>query len=129
MKVVKPRAIRPGATLGVVSPASTPKAELVAVGVARLEGLAGYRVRVFPRALDRGPLYYAGSLADRVGDLHAAFADDGIDGIVCTRGGWGSAELLPVSGCGADSGECEGICGGTAIRVRCRPGFGMRLGW
>ncbi len=80
--------------LGVVSPASTPKAELVAAGVARLEEL-GYRVRVFPHALDRGPLYHAGRVEDRVGDLHAAFADEGIDGIVCTRGGWGSAELLP----------------------------------
>jgi len=30
-----------------------------------------------------------------VDDLHAAFADPGIDGILCTRGGWGSAELLP----------------------------------
>ncbi len=28
-------------------------------------------------------------------DLHAAFADPAIDGIICTRGGWGSAELLP----------------------------------
>ena len=94
MKILKPRAIRPGAMLAVVSPASTPKRELVAAGVARLEGL-GYRVKMFPHALDRGPLYYAGRVEDRVSDLHAAFADEAIDGIVCTRGGWGSAELLP----------------------------------
>ena len=94
MKIVKPRAIGAGSKLAVVSPASTPKAELVAAGVARLEGL-GYRVQVFPHALDRGPLYYAGTVAERVGDLHAAFADESVDGIVCTRGGWGSAELLP----------------------------------
>jgi muramoyltetrapeptide carboxypeptidase len=48
-----------------------------------------------PHALDRGPLYYAGTVEQRAGDLLAAFADPGIDGIVCTRGGWGSAELLP----------------------------------
>ena len=48
-----------------------------------------------PHALDCGPLYYAGTVEQRVGDLHAAFADTAIDGIVCTRGGWGSAELLP----------------------------------
>src|SRR5436305_14680573 len=34
-------------------------------------------------------------MKDRVDDLHAAFADPAIDGIVCVRGGWGSAELLP----------------------------------
>ncbi len=35
-------------------------------------------------------------LEERVADLHAAFADAEIDGIICTRGGWGSAELLPL---------------------------------
>jgi muramoyltetrapeptide carboxypeptidase len=63
-------------------------------GLAELEVL-GYEVALAPHALDAGPLYYAGKLRDRLDDLHAAFADDAIDGIVCTRGGWGSAELLP----------------------------------
>ena len=94
MKVLKPPRLHPGATLAVVSPASTPKPELVRAGVQRLERL-GYRVRLLPHALDRGPLYFAGSLAHRLADLHAAFADPEIQGIVCTRGGWGSAELLP----------------------------------
>jgi muramoyltetrapeptide carboxypeptidase len=49
-----------------------------------------------PHALARGPLYYAGTTEQRVGDLHAAFADVSIEGILCTRGGWGSAELLPL---------------------------------
>jgi muramoyltetrapeptide carboxypeptidase len=92
--LVKPRALKPGATLAVLSPASTPKSELVERGVAHLHRL-GYNVVVGPHALDSGPLYYAGTLEDRLHDLHAAFADPAIDGIVCTRGGWGSAELLP----------------------------------
>jgi muramoyltetrapeptide carboxypeptidase len=92
--MVKPAVLRPGATLAVVSPASTPKAELVQMGIACLHGL-GYRTVLMPHALDRGPLYYAGTAEQRAGDLLAAFADPGIDGIVCTRGGWGSAELLP----------------------------------
>jgi muramoyltetrapeptide carboxypeptidase len=33
---------------------------------------------------------------ERVANLHAAFADDEVDAILCTRGGWGSAELLPL---------------------------------
>ena len=95
MKRVRPKALKGGARLAVISPASTPKAELVSAGVAHLRRL-GYVVTVFPHALDRGPIYYAGTAADRVKDLHAAFADPAIDGIVCTRGGWGSAELLPL---------------------------------
>ena len=93
--MVRPAALRPGATLAVVSPASAAKAELVQAGIDCLHGL-GYRTKLMPHALDRGPLYYAGTVEQRVGDLHAAFADPSIDGILCTRGGWGSAELLPL---------------------------------
>jgi muramoyltetrapeptide carboxypeptidase len=92
--MVKPAALRPGAALAVVSPASTPKPELVQMGIDCLHGL-GYRTVLMPHALDCGPLYYAGTVEQRAGDLLAAFADPGIDGILCTRGGWGSAELLP----------------------------------
>lgn len=94
MSLVKPKALKPGALLGIVAPASAVRADFVANGVAELEQL-GYRTKLFPHALDKGPLNYAGGLADRVADLHAAFADPEVDAIVCARGGWGSAELLP----------------------------------
>jgi len=92
--LLKPPALRPGAMLGVVSPASAVKADLVQAGIDCLHGL-GYRTKLLPHALDRGPIYYAGAAEQRAGDLMAAFADPEIDGILCTRGGWGSAELLP----------------------------------
>lgn len=92
--VVKPAALRCGATLAVLSPASTPKPDLVQQGIDRLQAL-GYRTTLGKHALDRGPLYYAGTLEQRLEDFHAAFADPSVDGIICTRGGWGSAELLP----------------------------------
>lgn len=95
MSVRKPKAVHAGATLGIVSPASTPRAERVAAGIAVLHAL-GYRTILFPHALERGPLYYAGTAADRAADLHAAFADEQVDAVLCTRGGWGSAELLPL---------------------------------
>ncbi len=90
----KPKALRAGARLAVVSPASAAQVELIEEGLAALRGM-GYEPVVLPHARDRGPIYYAGSVADRVRDLHTAFADATIDGIVCVRGGWGSAELLP----------------------------------
>jgi muramoyltetrapeptide carboxypeptidase len=92
--LVKPRVLHPGATLAVLSPASTPKSELMEPGISHLHRL-GYKTILSPHALESGPLYYAGKLEDRLKDLHAAFADPAVDGIVCTRGGWGSAELLP----------------------------------
>ena len=92
--LIKPRALRPGSTIAVISPASTPKSELVHRGMAHLH-LLGYKTVLGSHALDSGPLYYAGAIEDRLSDLHGAFADSTIDGIVCTRGGWGSAELLP----------------------------------
>jgi muramoyltetrapeptide carboxypeptidase len=92
--LIKPRKLQPGARLAIVSPATAAKVELVEAGVDRLRGM-GYEPVLFPHALARGPLYYAGTVQQRVDDVHAAFADTSIDGILCTRGGWGSAELLP----------------------------------
>jgi muramoyltetrapeptide carboxypeptidase len=90
---VKPRALRRGSTLAVVTPASAAKSELVHRGVEHLQAL-GYKTVLGAHALDSGPLYYAGPVQDRLADLHEAFANPAIDGIICTRGGWGSAELL-----------------------------------
>ena len=87
--------LRRGSRVAVVSPAATAKPELVERGVDRLRAF-GYEPVVMPHALARGPLYYAGTAQERVADLHAAFADASIDGVLCTRGGWGSAELLPL---------------------------------
>jgi len=92
--LVKPAALQAGATLAVVSPASTPRRDEVEAGLKALQAL-GYKTVLMSNARKPGPLYYAGTLEQRLADLHAAFADPAIDGIVCTRGGWGSAELLP----------------------------------
>jgi len=87
--------LRRGARVAVVSPASAAKPALVQQGVEALR-VYGYDPVVMPHALSRGPLYYAGTAEERVGDLHAAFEDPTIEGVLCTRGGWGSAELLPL---------------------------------
>ena len=95
MSLTKPKALRVGSMLGLVTPASIVRPELVEAGIAALHGM-GYRTKLFAHALDAGPLNYAGNREDRVADLHAAFADPEVDGIICTRGGWGAAELLPL---------------------------------
>lgn len=92
--VTRPR-LRRGGKVAVVSPASAADADRVREGVAALERF-GYRPLVMPHALSRGPLYYAGTAEQRAADLMAAFRDPEVNGILCTRGGWGSAELLPL---------------------------------
>lgn len=91
---VRPRALRRGSRLAIVSPASAARTELVDAGLQAVEAL-GFVPEVMAHTRCSGPLYYAGSIKQRVQDLHEAFRDPAIDGILCTRGGWGSAELLP----------------------------------
>jgi muramoyltetrapeptide carboxypeptidase len=114
VSLIKPKAVLPGAMLGIVSPASAVKAKFVANGVAELERL-GHRTKLFPHALDCGPLNYAGSCQDRVSDLHAAFADAEVDAIVCTRGGWGAAELLPYLDAGLIAANPKAFVGYSDI--------------
>lgn len=92
--MIRPKRLRQGSRVAVVSPASTPKEPLVRLGIQRFASL-GYEPVLFPSALTAGPLYYAGDVAARVKDLHDAFRDPSIDAVICTRGGWGTAELLP----------------------------------
>ena len=93
--MIKPKRLTAGARVAIVSPASTPKEPLVRLGMERFRSL-GYDPVLMPSALAAGPLYYAGDAAARAADLHAAFADPAIDAVLCTRGGWGTAELLPL---------------------------------
>jgi len=92
-EILRPR-LRDGSHVAVLSPASAAKANLVEKGIDRLVRY-GYKPLLMPHALASGPLYYAGTAEQRVRDLHAAFHDAEIEGLLCTRGGWGSAELLP----------------------------------
>ncbi|AIE86144.1 S66 peptidase family protein [Fimbriimonas ginsengisoli] len=88
-----PRPIAPGATLGLVSPASPlPDGELEA-GRAAVEAM-GFRTKLMPHACDRHDSY-AGTDSDRAADLHRAFDDPQVDGVLCTRGGYGCARLIP----------------------------------
>ena len=89
------KALKAGARLAVVSPASAAKPELVHAGCEALRA-KGYEIKLMPQALARGPLYYAGLAQERAAELMSAFADESIDAVICTRGGWGSAELLPL---------------------------------
>ena len=91
--LLKLKAVAPNATIGIVAPASPAKPERVARGVSALQSL-GFAIKPGPKALQRGPLYFAGSAADRLADLHAAFSDPATSAVMAIRGGYGSNYLL-----------------------------------
>jgi muramoyltetrapeptide carboxypeptidase len=91
---IKPRALKPGDTIGVVSPASAIDREHLERGVASLKGL-GFRVKVSRHALDRDGIV-AGPDATRASELQAFFADPELAAIFATRGGYGAGRILPL---------------------------------
>lgn len=90
---MKLKAIQPGATMGLVAPASYAMDERVERGIAALAA-SGYKVQLGAHARTRGPLYFSATPQQRLDDLHAAFADDNIDVVMALRGGYGSNYLL-----------------------------------
>jgi muramoyltetrapeptide carboxypeptidase len=58
-----------------------------------LEGMS-YRVHTMPHAFERDA-YLAGSDEVRAQDLQSAFADPEVHAVLCTRGGYGTARLMP----------------------------------
>jgi len=89
---VKPRALRPGDTVGIVAPASNIKRELVEKGSEALRQL-GYKPFYFESILEQ-EIYFAGSAERRARELGEMFARDEVRGILCARGGYGANYLL-----------------------------------
>lgn len=89
----KPPRLREGACIGVVSPGGLMEADALEKSVRKVEAL-GFKVRLGENVLARHG-HKAGTLEQRVADLNAMFADDSVDAIWTTRGGYGSSALLP----------------------------------
>jgi muramoyltetrapeptide carboxypeptidase len=91
---VKPPALRPGDTVGIVAPASNVKPEHLDAGCAALREL-GYKPFFFESILERD-LYFAGSVVRRARELEEMFMRDEVRAIICARGGYGSNYLLDI---------------------------------
>lgn len=92
---MKPAPLKPHARLALVAPSSPIyEAENRQAAIALLEEM-GFSVQVYESvSAQRG--YLSGSDHIRVRDLMDAFADPEIDGVICLRGGYGAARLLPL---------------------------------
>lgn len=91
--VLRARALRRGDRIALLTLASGARAEDVERGADELRGL-GFEPVVGPTRSDDAP-YVAGPADYRARQLHEALHDPSIAAIVATRGGYGSAQLLP----------------------------------
>jgi muramoyltetrapeptide carboxypeptidase len=90
----KPRALGPGATLGIAAPAFAVDEPALDAGVAGLRA-AGFGVKLGPGVRERRG-YLAGSDARRAGELAALLEDPAVDAVLCARGGYGCQRILPL---------------------------------
>ncbi len=93
MRIIKPKKLKKGSLIGVISPASSPDdLSTIDSGVKYLEKL-GYRVEVGKNVgLNYG--YLAGTDQERIEDLHYMFRKKDVKAIICVRGGYGTPRLL-----------------------------------
>jgi muramoyltetrapeptide carboxypeptidase len=90
-KLQKPRALRKGSRLGVVSPSSPADAAAISAGVAELRRL-GFQVEEPAPMEPQG--YFAASHDARVQQLCRTVHDKHIDGVIASRGGYGANYLI-----------------------------------
>jgi len=90
----KPRALTPGDRLAIVAPASPFTRDEFDSGLHELRRLGFepvYDDSVFARRR-----YVAGAPEVRAAAIHAAWRDQSIAGLIAVRGGYGSAQVLPL---------------------------------
>jgi len=91
-RIAKPKALKQGDTIAIVSPASpAPKAAL-GLGAGRLKEV-GFKVYIHPQCYKKRG-YLAGTDRQRAEALMAVFTDKRIKAVICARGGFGCARLL-----------------------------------
>ncbi len=91
--LLKPAAVRAGARIAVIAPASSARIERIDRGVSALRK-RGYEVVEGRHLRGRAPQYFSGTVEERLEDFCWAFTDPAIEAVICIRGGYGSNYLL-----------------------------------
>lgn len=108
-QLVKPRALKPGSHVRIVTPASPLTPEKIADGVKWLEA-EGYRVSLGEHVFDKS-YYLAGPDETRAADFMDAVRDPDVDCIMCSRGGYGCARMVPFLGLDEIVASGKQVCG------------------
>lgn len=92
-KIIKPKRLKAGDTVGVIAPASGLSKEAFDKALQNLADL-GFKTKIgkSARAVNG---FLAGTDKERLEDLHWAFADKEISAVWCLRGGYGVSRILP----------------------------------
>lgn len=107
--LTRPRALRPGDRVAIVAPSSPFQPEHLERGAAWLRG-HGFEP-VWSDSLTARARYLAGPDALRAQALMDAFLRDDVQGVLCARGGYGAARLLPYLDVGALRPHCKVFVG------------------
>ena len=89
---VRPPALRPGDTIGIIAPASAIKEDALVKGCETLTRM-GYEP-VYENSILEHDLYFAGTAERRLKELHSMFQRDDVPAILCARGGYGANYLV-----------------------------------
>ena len=91
--MIKPGALRPGDTIGIVAAASNIKQDLLEQGCRELESL-GFKTYFRPD-ITSSFRYFSGTRERRLGEFLEMLKSPDIRAIFCARGGYGSSQLIP----------------------------------
>ena len=122
---LRPRALKAGDRVRVVAPGGIPDQRL-ARGIEILEGF-GLTVEVGAHVYDKYS-YFAGTDANRLADLNAAFTDPGVRGVFAARGGYGTQRVIDrfdVAAARRDPRVFVGFSDLTALHGRLWRGAGL----
>jgi muramoyltetrapeptide carboxypeptidase len=90
---VRPKALQPGDTIGIIAPASGFRRDDFEAGCAELSRL-GYKPYYLPSIFERDG-YFAGAPERRIAEFHEMFSRPEVRAVLCARGGYGCNYLLP----------------------------------
>ncbi len=91
--LIKPRRLQPGATIGLITPATPTTDPDTLAKAERALKFFGFKVKV-GKNVGRRAGYFGSSPEERLDDLHAMFRDAEVDAVFAMRGGYGSQHLL-----------------------------------
>lgn len=91
--LLKPKKLKKGDTIGLITPSSAISRGAFEKTLENISEL-GFKVE-YSNNIHVRKGFLAGTDSQRIADIHDMFDNSNVDGIICARGGYGSARLLP----------------------------------
>src|SRR3972149_3296196 len=115
MDLIKPAALKPGDTIGIVAPASNIKLDLLQQGCRELERL-GFKTHFRPD-ITTSYRYLSGSHERRRAEFMEMLCSPAIHAVFCARGGYGSGHLIPDIDTNVLRQNAKIVCGASDITL------------